>query len=162
MENKIKIAKITLAIIIVAFITLGIMAVASAFTVNTNDSTIGKVTFITLMKIAWWPILITVILMLSYILYGKRYKYGAILEILIGGILLANTIINMINYGTKFLVVILTILIPIVLIVQGIMIVIGKDNNTNKTETIKKESKIKKEKENKTRKSRKIEISKKS
>lgn len=157
MKNNIKIARLTIIVITVIWVTLSVISLISEFTVNTNDSTIGKFSFLTLIRTAWYPILITLTLILSYVLYNKKYIYGAILEMLTGGIMLSITITNIIDNGVQFLAVMLLALFPLILIIQGVMIVINKDDKKGEIKISDKEIDVKKEKTTKyTNKSRKV------
>lgn len=133
MEKKIKTAKLTLVIIMVIYFAISILAIISQFNVHTNDDSIGQLTIYSFARISWWPFMIIVLMLLSYILYSKKYLYGAILETLTGGILLANVIRNMISYGTNALSMLLSFILPAIFIYQGVIIISKrkKDDGTS-------------------------------
>jgi predicted neutral ceramidase superfamily lipid hydrolase len=154
MKDKVK---LTIIVITVIWVTLSVISLISEFTVNTNDSTVGNFSFVTLLRTSWYPILITLTLILSYVLYNKKYRYGAILEMLTGGIMLSITITNIIDNGVQFLAVMLLALLPLILIIQGVMIVINKEDKKGEIKVSDTKIDTKKEKATKaTNKSRKV------
>lgn len=156
MEKKVKYAKLSMIIIGIIYFCLGFLAIISAFSVNTNDENIGQFSFVALIKMAWWPLLIVALMIISFILYNKKPKYGAIVEIAIGIILLINTIRNIISYGTTVLALILSLVLPIIFLLQGIGIIINKKKLTadEKLEKLKKEDELKIKQRKSSRKDR--------
>lgn len=143
MKNNFKKTNITLIIILVIYTIIAVLSVISVFTVNTNDNTVGNVTFTGIIKMASWPILIIAILILSLVLYNKRFLYGAIVESLTGGILLANSLKNIITSESNFLAIVLTLTMPAILLTQGIKNIIKKDEISESIKDNKDKKKIK-------------------
>lgn len=156
MENKVKYARLSMLIICIIYFCLGILAVISEFSVNTNDSSVGQFSFGALVKVAWWPFLMVLLMVVSFVLYNKKAKLGAIVEVVIGIILLVNTIRNIISYGTTVLALILSLLLPIIFILQGGNILINKKKLTTdeKLEKLKKEDELKVKQRKSSRKDR--------
>lgn len=132
MEKKIKTAKLTLVIIMIIYFAISILAIISQFNVHTNDDAMGQLTLYSFARISWWPFMIIVLMLLSYILYSKKYLYGAILETLTGGILFANVIRNVISYGTNALSMLLSFLLPAIFIYQGVTIISKRKKEEDK------------------------------
>lgn len=139
MEEKVKTAKFTVLLLAIIYAVISIIAIISEFSINSNISTVGKFSFYSFIKTSWWPFLIIILMVLSNILYMKKYRYGAILETATGGIILANTIRNMIGYGTTLLASVLSILLPVILILQGILLINFKDGGAARKLKPKKE-----------------------
>ena len=82
MEKKVKYARISMLVISIIYFCLAILAIISEFSVNTNDTSVGQFSFGALVSIAWWPVLIVALMVIAFILYGKKQKYGAIIIML--------------------------------------------------------------------------------
>ena len=156
MEKKVKYARLSMLVISIIYLCLTILAIISEFSVNTNDSKVGQFSFGALVSIAWWPVLILLLMVISFILYNKKQKYGAIVEVAIGVILLTNTIRNIVSYGTTVFAVLITLLLPIFFILQGASILINKKKLTTdeKLEKLKKEDELKVKQRKSSRKDR--------
>ena len=74
MEKKVKYARLSMIVISIIYLCLTILAIISEFSVNTNDSTVGQFSFGASVSIAWWPVLILLLMVISFILYNKKHS----------------------------------------------------------------------------------------
>lgn len=148
MEKIVEKKKSIILLLGIIYTMLTILALVSTISTISSNSTIGF-SFVGVLKIMWWPILIILGFALIYILYIKNEKVGAIVELMLGLAMLVNNLMNMIVYGTTSFAVIFSFIFPVFLISQAIMVL----NFKRSEKTIKKKEHMKtmKRKENRSK-----------
>lgn len=138
MDKKVFRAKLTVLIIGMIYIIISVLAVFSSFNVNTNTDINNKANFVNIAKLAWLPFVFIILFIVNYILYNKKdekkIKKGAMLGILIGSMIIINTVQNTIISGFNLLVCLISVILPMILIIQGIGIIKYKQNKYIKKE----------------------------
>lgn len=120
MEKIIKNKRSIFLVISVIYFLLTVLALVSNIHGINEGST---VTFNSrsIMNIMWWPILIIILLGITYVLYIKKEKLGVMLELIIGLSMLINNLVNMLVSGFDSFVVIFSYIFPTVLIAQALI-----------------------------------------
>ena len=138
MDKKNVNQKNVLLIIAVIYTLISILAITSYLSsiarVSTTTYSIGG-----LLSAMWWQLLMIILLSVAYILYLKKGKLGAFLEIIIGLAMFINVIVSIVLQGANLLAIVLELIFPFALMLHGFYVIKGikKDKATKKKPAIK-------------------------
>lgn len=115
-------SKNILLILGIIYLLITILATVSYVSRMNNIST-TKVTFLNVIGSMWWQIIMIILFATTYIAYGKKEFFGALLELIMGLSMLTNIIVSVIIIGANLFAIIIELIYPLILISHSLAVI---------------------------------------
>lgn len=115
-------SKNILLILGIIYLLITILATVSYVSRMNNIST-TKVTFLNVIGSMWWQIIMIILFATTYIAYGKKEFFGALLELIMGLSMLTNIIVSVVIIGANLFAIIIELIYPLILISHSLAVI---------------------------------------
>jgi len=132
MDKRITIARLTILSVGIIYLTISILALISVFTINTNVDLGLPATIENVLKLAWYPFLVAVLFVMTFLIYSKNKTLGAFLEIMLGIIFIINAVQNNVIGNFSFFSLMIYAMLPFIFVTQGISVIVNKQTKRSK------------------------------